>query len=74
VRFEEGRAIDNGFRIKIPAYSTFKVTALGQISEAVFLLLLDGTKYFVRKSLVKTSLSWNGLGLHERKDLALIIE
>lgn len=75
VRFEEeGRAADDGFRIKIPAYSAFKVTTPSQISEEVFPFLLDGTKYFVRKSPVKTNPSWKGLELHEREDLALIIE
>lgn len=75
VRFdEEGRATDDGFRIKIPTYSAFKVTTPGKISEEVFPLLLDGTKYFVRKSPVKTNPSWKGLDIHERKDLALITE
>jgi hypothetical protein len=75
IRFSEtGRATDEGFRIRIPAYGVFAVTAPGPITEPCFPLLLDGVKYFVRKSPVKTNPSWAGLELHERKDIALIIE
>jgi len=75
VRFQDtGRATDEGFRIKVPAYSAFTVTPPTQLNEDVFPLMLDGIKYFVRKSPVKNNPSWGGLELHSRTELALIIE
>ncbi|KUJ12058.1 uncharacterized protein LY89DRAFT_673847 [Mollisia scopiformis] len=72
---ERGTVTDEGFRIKLPAYSCFTITPLlNKITAAVVQFLLDGNKYYIKKSPVRSNPPWEGLELHSRANLALVIE
>lgn len=72
---ETGIVTDGGFRIRLPSFSCFTITPLpGKITEAIMPLLLDGYKYYVKKSPVKSNPPWDDLELHRRTNLALVIE
>jgi len=63
-----------GLRATIGPYTAFEVDAPQYLSEACFPCILQGKKYFVKRSPVQTNPSWEGLNLHLRSNLALILE
>ncbi|CZR59572.1 uncharacterized protein PAC_09466 [Phialocephala subalpina] len=72
---ETGIVTDGGFRIRLPSFSCFTITPLpGKITEAIMPCILDGYKYYVKKSPVKSNPPWDDLELHRRTNLALVIE
>lgn len=72
---ETGTVTDDGFRIKLPSYSCFTIIPLPtKITEAIIPCILDGYKYYVKKSPVKRNTSWEDLELHTKSNLALVIE
>lgn len=72
---ERGSATDDGFRFKLPYYSCLTITpASRKITEAMIPCQLDGHKYYVKKSPIKSNPPWTDLNLHTRTHLALVIE
>ena len=63
-----------GLRVKIEPYAAFEVDAPQHRTEACFPCVLQGKKYFIKKSPTKTNPSWEGLDLHKRSNLAVLIE
>jgi hypothetical protein len=71
---ERGTVTDDGLFMKLPSYRTFTVNPPSQLTEPIFPLVLDGNKYFIRKSPARSNPSWDGLELHTRDNLAIILE
>lgn len=63
-----------GLRTRISPYTAFFVNAPQHPTEACFPCMLQGKKYFVKRSPVKTNPSWKGLDLHRRLNLAVVLE
>jgi hypothetical protein len=64
----------DGLRAKIGPYTAFEVDAPQQKTDACFPCVLQGKKYFVKRSPVQKNPSWEGLDLHLRSNLAVILE
>ena len=63
-----------GLRARIGPYAAFFVNAPQDPTEACFPCILQGKNYFIKRSPIKTNPSWEGLSLHLRSNLALILE
>jgi hypothetical protein len=65
---------DEGLRLKFGSYTSFTLSTPTQLKESIFPCILDGKRYFIKKSPVKTNPSWDDLELHKQHDLAIFIE
>jgi hypothetical protein len=63
-----------GLRTKIAPYSAFEVDPPQQYTPACFPCVLQRRKYFIKKSPINTNPSWEGLDLHKRSNLVVILE
>jgi hypothetical protein len=72
--YDHCRVTDDGLCLKLPPYTSFKLSILCQVRESRFPCTLDGSRHFFKKSPVKSNPSWDGLDLHKREDLATLIE
>lgn len=55
-------------------YTSFTLTTPAQLKESIFPCNLDGNRYFIKKSPVKTTPSWDNLDLHKQHGLAVLLE
>jgi hypothetical protein len=69
-----GTVTDEGLRMKRRPYTSFTLTTPAQLKESVFPCNLDGNRYFIKKSPVKTSPPWYNLDLHKQHGLAVLLE
>jgi hypothetical protein len=60
--------------VRLKAHTSFKSPTPTELKEQIFHILLDGNKYFIKKSPVKSNPSWDGLNLHKKAELAILIE
>jgi hypothetical protein len=65
---------DQGLRLTLAPYTSFTLSTPNEVYKSIFPCILDGYKYFIKKSPVKSNPSWDGLDLHTRQGLALMIE
>jgi hypothetical protein len=69
-----GKVTNDWLRMRLDAYTTFKFSTLTELKESIIPILLGANKYFIKKSPVKSNPSWDGLDLHKKAELAVIIE
>jgi uncharacterized protein (UPF0216 family) len=71
---DAGTFTKHGLRLRRHAYTSFEFSSLTELKESIFPILLDGNRYFIKKSPVKSNPSWDGLDLHKKAELAIFIE
>jgi hypothetical protein len=71
---DTGTVTDDGLRVRLKAHTSFKLPAPAELKDQIFPIFLDGNKYFIKKSPVKSNPSWDGLNLHKKVELAIFIE
>jgi hypothetical protein len=69
-----GNVTNDWLRMRLDAYTTFEFPTPTELKESIIPILLEANKYFIKKSPVKSNPSWDGLDLHKKAELAVIIE
>jgi hypothetical protein len=69
-----GNVTNDWLSMRLDAFTTFEFPTPTDLKESIMPIFLDTNKYFIKKCPVKSNPSWNGLDLHKKAELAVIIE